>query len=56
MARPEPYWSRYLPSWREKNLSSPVIKNIQKSLNSSTLTSGLPCEGCTWSCDHCPYK
>ena len=56
MARPEPYWASYLPSWRKKEWVRPEIKiNKSSQLNSSTI-SNPRCEGCTWSCNHCPYS
>ena len=61
MARCEPYWARYLPSWRSKDWSKdwsiPVkIKIKQKNdLDSSTFTPPQ-CEGCSMSCNYCPYS
>lgn len=57
MARPTPYWSSYLPSWRKKDWEGPAEIKINKSSQSDSRTiSNLPCERCTWSCDMCPYK
>ena len=57
MSRPEPYWSHYLPSWRKKDWDRPMEIKINKSTESDSTTKPEPrCEGCTWSCDHCPYS
>jgi len=54
MPRPEPYWAAYLPSWRKKEWARPEIKINESSYSRSTTTP--QCEGCTWSCNTCPYS
>ena len=56
MVRPEPYWARYLPSWKRTVWNPPEIK-INKSSQLDSCTKKDPrCERCTWSCNHCPYS
>lgn len=46
MARKEPYWAAYLPSWREKKYEKPKIV-----LHSAD----RGCKNCTKTCDFAMY-
>lgn len=57
MARKEPYWAAYLPSWRKKDWNKPAeIKIHEDPTPSSSVYNDPRCENCTCSCSHCPYS
>lgn len=45
----EPYWARYVPSWRQPEPIKPIIHEYEPK---------DPCEDCTWPldmCRRCPF-
>lgn len=58
MARKEPYWAAFLPSWKEKTFKRPETHIVNKEKESSeTIYYQLEgCKNCTCSCKYqaCP--